>query len=111
MIGFILLFFPAIFSVAIDKKITNYEVNKFNIITKYTLYTTIILLLSSILIFLVTGSESYWYTNFDSVTFTMKYLIMSFVLSMIIPIILNFITKNFDVKIKIDKAKNEKGAK
>ena len=69
LINFILLLFPGCFSVFIDSKINDVDLlkNKYLMYLRYIAYTFFILLFSFSIIYLLVGSEAYWFYNIDSI--------------------------------------------
>lgn len=103
MIEFILLFFPAIFSILVDEKINGKEDIKRNLIIKYTMYTFLILLSCLLTIYLFKNNVFYWTEGIITISFITKYLILSCGYAIILPIICNFILANFEFKIILKK--------
>lgn len=103
MIEFILLFFPAIFSILVDEKINGKEDIKRNLIIKYTLYTFLILLSCLLTIYLFKSNVIYWTEGIITISFLVKYLILACGYAALLPIICNFILANFELKIVLKK--------
>lgn len=109
LINIILLLFPGCFSVYIDNLINDVDLlkNKYLMFIKYIAYTFFILLCSFLVIYLLVGSEANWFYSVDSISFVVKYLLLSFVVSIILPIIYKYLKNNFEIKLEFKKGKQK----
>lgn len=109
LINFILLLFPGFFSTYLDMKINNldYDKDKNIIRLKYIAYTFFILLCSFLVIYLLVGNEASWFYNVDSIPFVIKYMLLSFVISMLLPVIYKYLKSNFEIQLEFKKEKKK----
>ena len=102
-IEIICLFFPAFISLIIDTKINKEELGKKSI-TKYGIYTFLINFITSLLIWFTTENESGTY--FYTFAFVVKYMSVSLITSIILPIIIKLQKTYIKINIKIKEKQN-----
>lgn len=110
MIQFICLFFPSVLSVWIMERIQKRNFN----LKEFIYYFILSIIFINLLIFLVIyifSDSSIEYLSKETFTllFSIKYLVLSFSLSLLFPIFFSIVKSNFDFSISIDE--NEKISK
>lgn len=104
MIGLLLFLFPAGFSLKIkddffkeDMKIKDYVLTFFK-------YAVIINLIMFVILFLYNGNKTFMLSvSLDEIGFILKYMIISFVISLVVPFVDEYLRKFIDLKISIKK--------
>lgn len=108
MFAFICFFVPSFISLYIDLRIN--KINKFSyeLIIKYFIYTFIINLLGNTAVYLISSEKNFYYMeSIFTYEFIFKYMWMTLLFAIILPIIFKIIEENVKVNILVRK-KNEK---
>lgn len=107
---FICLFMPAIIAVAVYSKIRNQKIDVTYFIINYAMFLLSINYIITFILSFITGSTFSIIENqsFSSL-FSFKYLSISLLLAITLPVLFTIISKNIKIKITFDKdKKNEK---
>ena len=96
------IFFPAMLGAYTNEKIKKQDMNLKELFVKYVLFVLLINILNFIIVIYFFGKPNFTFTN----VFTLKYLLLGTVFSVILAFTVSFVEKNIEVNIRIDK--NEK---
>lgn len=111
MINIILFFFPAAISLIVKEKYFKEKLNNKEYALLYIKYNVLINLISfGILTLYSFGNFVSISYSLDTLSFVFKYLVMTFILSLVVPVLDEYFKKNIDIKLEIRKieVKNEK---
>lgn len=99
----LLLFFPGFITLNIRSKRTKKEYK--DILKSYPLYTIFINFISLIIVYLYNNRNINYNLNecFNSISFALKYLMLSSIIAFFLPYIIEYITKNFNISMEIRK--------
>ena len=106
MFSLICLFFPTFISLSIIKKRKSYSYSE--LIFKYPVYNVIINFALFIVIRIYIKGDIITNSIFNNLNFCIKYLLLSVIISLSLPYIIEFICKNIEFKIEVRKRENEK---
>lgn len=106
---FICLFLPPLLALWVDMNINKINNYSYNLIIKYFLYCLFINYFNNLGIWLI-SSEKYYYYSMNTFTydFCFKFLSMSIIFSIVIPVCFKIIKDNFRLDIEVRKKKNGK---
>ena len=93
------IFLPAVFGIYVYQKINKEDLSNRECMLKYFIFVLIINIISYAISIYAFGQPEFIFTN----TFTMKYLCLSSVIGVLISFIMNFIEKNLEINIRVDK--------
>ncbi|MBQ6477604.1 MAG: hypothetical protein IJI43_04145 [Bacilli bacterium] len=96
---FICLFFPTL--IAMGKDINTKNIYK--VIYDYAMYNLSINFISFLIVRVVTQSQLVIDSNLWTMKFTLKYIILSSFIALILPKVIEFLKKNFSISIKRSK--------
>lgn len=115
MVALLLFLFPAGISLKVKDDYFNEELKNKDYIFLYMKYTSLINALMFVILFLYSrGVDVSMAASFDDLGFVFKYLVLSVIVAMIVPVIDEYLNKCIDLKINFkteDEVKNVKKSK
>lgn len=106
---FICLFLPPLLALWVDMNINKINSYSYNLIIKYFLYCLFINYFNNLVVWFI-SSEKYYYYSMNTFTydFCFKFLSMSIIFSVVIPVCFKIIKDNFKLEIEVRNKKNDK---
>ena len=108
MIGLLLFLFPAGFAVKVKDDFFEEEMKNKDYVLTYMKYTVIINFIMFVILYLYNANKEFILSvSLENLGFIFKYMVISFVLSIIVPVVDEFLRKFISFKINIRKVSDK----